>query len=361
MINKKIGGIRIRMDKRKVLLVNDRSFTAQEMIERLEWLKEYNVEFTNFPDRPDESEGDFQERMLQMEVHGPSEELAPSGLIDAVKDINILVVHFTVVPPSIIDAAKNLEFIGVLRGGWENVDLTTASKRGIPVSNSPGRSADAVADFTVGLMICESKNIVRSSIALRQGLWKQRYVNKNYLYNLKGKTIGLVGFGQIGSRVAKKLSGFEVNILTYDPYVSKEVIQDFGCKKTELDTLLKGSDFVSLHYRYNKGEKPIIGKRELSLMKPTAYLINTAREGLVDSDALYQALKDRKIGGAALDVFKTEPLPKDYPFFDLENVTLTPHLAGHSLDSMTAPFEILGKEIERFLKGESLQFVRNQD
>ncbi len=349
------------MEKKKILLVNDRNFTAQDMKDRLQKLSKYDVEFVTFSDRPDESEGDFQERMLQMEVNGPSEELSPSGLIDAIKDVNILVVHFTIIPPSIINAAKDLEFIGVLRGGWENVDLPAASKRGIPVSNAPGRSADAVADFTVGLMICESKNIVRSSIALKQGLWKQRYVNKDYLFNLKGKTIGLVGFGQVGSRVAKKLSGFDVNILTYDPYIPEDVIKKAGCKAADLDTLLKESDFVSLHYRYNKGDKPIIGKRELSLMKPTAYLINTAREGLVDSDALYQALKDRKIGGAAIDVYEKEPLPKDYPFFELENVTLTPHLAGHSLDSMTAPFEILGEEIERFLKGEPLQFVRNKD
>ncbi len=347
------------MKKRKVLLVNDRNFTAQEMINRLEWLNRYNIEFVTFPDRPDESEGEFQERMLQMEVHGPSEELAQSGLTDIIKDINILVVHFTIIPSSIINAAKDLELIGVLRGGWENVDLPAASKRGIPVSNSPGRSADAVADFTVGLMICESKNIVRSSIALRKGLWKQRFANKDFLYNLKGKTIGLVGFGQIGSRVAKKLSGFEVNILVYDPYIPEGTIKKAGCETVDLDTLLEKSDFVSLHYRYNKGDKSIIGPRELSLMKPTAYLINTAREGLVDSDALYQALKDRKIGGAAIDVYEKEPLPKDYPFFDLENVTLTPHLAGHSLDSMTAPFEILGEEIERFLKGGKLQFVRN--
>lgn len=349
------------MKKKKILLVNDRNFTAQKMIDRLQKLNKYDVEFVTFPDRPDESEGDFQERMLQMEVNGPSEELAPSGLIDAIKDINILVVHFTIIPQSIINAAKHLEFIGVLRGGWENVDIPAASKRGIPVSNSPGRSADAVADFTVGLMICESKNIVRSSIALRKGLWKQRYVNKDYLFNLKGKTIGLIGFGQIGSRVAKKLCGFDVNILTYDPYIPEDVIEKAGCKATDLGTLLKESDFVSLHYRYNKGDKPIIGKPELSLMKPTAYLINTAREGLVDSDALYQALKNREIGGAAIDVYEKEPLPKDYPFFNLENVTLTPHLAGHSLDSMAAPFEILGEEIERFLKGEPLQFVRNKD
>ena len=349
------------MNKKKMLVVNDRNFTGQTMIDRLKWLSKYDVEFVTFPDRPDESEGDFQERMLKMEVDGPSEALAPSGLIDIVNDINILIVHFTVIPASVIEAAKNLEFIGVLRGGWENVDLPAASNKKIAVSNAPGRSADAVADFTIGLMLAESKNIVRASIALREGLWKQKFTNTSYRHNLKGQTIGLIGFGQVGARVAKKLSGFEVNTLVYDPYISEEVIIKAGCKSVDLDSLLKESDFVSMHYRYNKGDKSMLRAREISLMKPTAYIINTAREGLIDSKALYQALKDHKIGGAALDVFKEEPLPKDYPFLELENVTLTPHLAGHSLDSMTAPFEILGDEIERFLKKEPLHFVKNKD
>jgi D-3-phosphoglycerate dehydrogenase len=300
------------------------------MINQLEWLSRYNLDFFTFSDRPDESQESFQKRMLEMEVHGPSEELAPPGLINIIKDINILVVHFT-------------------------------NTRKIPVSNSPGRSADAVADFTIGLMICESKNIIRSSIALRNGLWEKKYFNSNYHYNLKGQTVGLIGFGQVGSRVAKKLSGFEVNILVYDSLVLKEIIIKAGCQPVELDYLLQNSDFVSLHYRYSEETKNILGSREISLMKPTTYLINTAREGLVDSKALYKALKNRKIGGAALDVFDVEPLPNDSPFLQLENVTLTPHLAGHSLNSMITPFEILGKEIDRFLKNEPLKFVKNEN
>lgn len=344
-----------------MLIINDRNFTAQSMIDRLEWLSKYNLEFVTFSDRPDESEGSFQERMLNMEVNGPSEELVPPGLIDIIDDINILVTHFTVIPASIINAAKNLEFIGILRGGWENVDLPAASNRKIPISNSPGRSADAVADFTIGLMLAESKNIVRSSIALREGLWKQEFPNSPYRHNLRGQTVGLIGFGQVGSRVAKKLGGFEVNTLVYDPYISNEVIIKAGCQPIDLNSLLKQSDFVSLHYRYNKGDKSLLGPKEISLMKPTAYIINTARGGLIDGDALYQVLKDHKIGGAALDVFEEEPLPKNYQFFELENVTLTPHLAGHSLDSISTPFEILGNEIERFLKNEPLHFVKNKD
>ena len=347
--------------RKKILLVNDRYFTSEFMINQLEWLSRYNLDFFTFSDRSDESQPSFQKRMLEMEVHGPSEELAPPGLINIIKDINILVVHFTVIPSSVIFAAKNLEFIGILRGGWENIDLQAANTRKIPVSNSPGRSADAVADFTIGLMICESKNIVRSSIALRNGLWGKQYINSDYRYNFKGQTVGLIGFGQVGSRVAKKLSGFEVNILVYDSFVSKETIIKAGCQPVELDYLLQNSDFVSLHYRYSEETKNILGSREISLMKPTTYLINTAREGLVDSKALYKALKNRKIGGAALDVFDVEPLPNDSPFLQLENVTLTPHLAGHSLNSMITPFEILGKEIDRFLKNEPLKFVKNEN
>lgn len=349
------------MEKRKkILLVNDLYFTPEFMINQLKWLNQYNLDFFTFSDHPDESQESFQKRMLDMEVHGPLDELAPPELINVIKDINILVVHFTIIPSTIISAAKNLEFIGVLRGGWENVDLQAASLRKIPVSNSPGRSADAVADFTIGLMISESKNIVRSSMALRNGLWEKQYINSNYRYNLKGQTIGLIGFGQVGSRVAKKLSGFEVNILVYDSFVKKDTITNAGCQPVELDYLLQNSDFVSLHYRYTKETKNMLDSREISLMKPTAYLINTAREGLVNSRALCKALKERKIGGAALDVFDEEPLSSNSPFLQLENVTLTPHLAGHSLNSMITPFEILGQEIERFLKKEPLKFVRNE-
>ena len=175
--------------KKKILLVNDRYFTSEFIINQLKWLNRYNLDFFTLSDRPDESQKSFQKRMLEMEVYGPSEELAPPELINIIKDINILVVHFTVIPSSVIFAAKNLEFIGVLRGGWENIDLQAANARKILVSNSPGRSADAVADFTIGLMICESKNIVRSSIALRNGLWGKQYINSSYRYNLKGQTV----------------------------------------------------------------------------------------------------------------------------------------------------------------------------
>ena len=186
--------------KKKILLVNDRYFTSEFIINQLKWLNRYNLDFFTLSDRPDESQKSFQKRMLEMEVYGPSEELAPPELINIIKDINILVVHFTVIPSSVIFAAKNLEFIGVLRGGWENIDLQAANARKIPVSNSPGRSADAVADFTIGLIICESKNIVRSSIALRNGLWGKQYINSNYHYNLKGQTVGLIGFGLVFPR-----------------------------------------------------------------------------------------------------------------------------------------------------------------
>ena len=347
------------MKKKKVLLVNDRYFTPEFMRARLKWLSKYNLEFSTFTDHPGENQESFHRRMLDMEVNGPSEKLAPAELKKVIKDINILVVHFTIVPASVIKFAENLEFIGILRGGWENVDLKEASANHIFVSNSPGRSADAVADFTIGLMICESKNIVRGSIALRNGAWGRQYINSEYQYNLKGQTIGLIGFGQVGSRVAKKLSGFEVNILVYDPFIEREAIIRAGCQPVSLDELLTHSDFVSVHYRYTKETKNLIDSREISLMKSTAYLINTAREGIVNSKALIKALKERTIGGAALDVFEEEPLSNNSPFLELDNVTLTPHLAGISLNSIYAPFEILGEEIERFLKNESLKYNKS--
>ncbi|HDK26050.1 MAG TPA: hypothetical protein ENG48_03010 [Candidatus Atribacteria bacterium] len=175
--------------RKKILLVNDRYFTSEFMINQLEWLSRYNLDFFTFSDRPDESQESFQKRMLEMEVHGPSEELAPPGLINIIKDINILAVHFTVIPSSVIFAAKNLEFIGILKGGWENIDLQAANTRKIPISNSPSRSADAVADFTIGLMICESKNIIRSSIALRNGLLEKNILIRIIVIILKGRLL----------------------------------------------------------------------------------------------------------------------------------------------------------------------------
>ena len=347
------------MNKTKVLLVSDCMLTPERMREEFRGLEKYDLEFSTIADHPNDTEEEFQARMLKLEVEGPEAVTPPKGLIEAVEDVDVLIVHFTVVTEAVIKAAKKLKLIAVLRGGWENVNTKAATENGIIVVNSPGRSGDAVADFTVGMLIAESKNIVRSSIAFRKGLWKPEFHNSSYLHNLRGRNVGIVGFGEIGKRVANRLKGFGVNILAYDPFLPKENILNEGCTPVDLPTLLKESDYITLHLRFTEKTKHIIGKNELAMMKPTAYLVNTARSGLVDEKALIEALRNKQIGGAALDVYDTEPLPLDSPFFELENVTITPHLAGTSVDTMHNSFVILGEELERYFRNEKLQFVKN--
>lgn len=342
---------------RKILLVSDYVMKKQEMLDGFKFLEDYGAEFLTVDDAVGESPEEFQARMLYLEQNGP-ESITPSDhLLEQVKEAEILVVHLTAVSSRLLQVADKLKLIAVLRGGVENVNLEAAGKKGLLVVNSPGRSADAVSDFAIGLMISVAKNIVRGSLLMRKGQWVKEFENISYTYNLRGKTIGLVGFGEVGRRLVKKLSGFDVKILVYDPYVPKDVIEIAGCKSVTLSSLLKESDFISLHARLTQETEQMIGTPQFKIMKSTAYLINTARAGLVDEKALVQALKNGALGGAAIDVFSQEPVPPESPLFSFDNVVLTPHLAGVSCDTKANSIEILGKEIERFLKKEVLQYL----
>jgi D-3-phosphoglycerate dehydrogenase len=270
---------------------------------------------------------------LQIEQHGSDAVEPPEAIYEAAVDAEILITHFCPVTRRLIDACPRLQIIGVLRGGYENVNFAYARERGLLVFNTPGRNAAAVADFTVGMIIAEARNIARGHHGLKNGEWIRNYPNYQHIPDLPGRTVGLIGLGEIGRKVARRLSGFDVRILGYDPYVAPLLIAPYGVQLVGLDELLTASDFVSLHARLTAETRHLIGRRELALMKPTAYLINTARAGLVDEEALYKALSEGRIAGAALDVFEKEPPGRDYPLVNLPNVTLTPHMAGGSVDA----------------------------
>ena len=289
-------------------------------------------------------------RML--EEKGPEAIMPPADLFSLIEDADILIIQFLPLGRSLIDSARKLKAVGILRAGYENVDVDYLSSKGIMFFNNPGRNADAVSDFAIGMMLAEARNIARGHMSLKQGEWRREYVNSPYIPDLPGRVVGIVGFGQIGQLVARKLSGFEMRILACDPYVSNSVANSLNVQLTDLATLLKESDFVTLHARLTEENKHMIGADELALMKPTAFLINTARSGLIDEKALYEALRERKIGGAALDVFDQEPIGKDYPFVTLDNCTVTPHIAGTTNDALVkAPYK-LARELEKLLYGE---------
>jgi len=293
--------------------------------------------------------------------------LPHNKLLREAMDVDVLIVHRDKVTKDILEAAEKLKIIGTPHGGYvdEFIDIKEATKRGVPVIYTPGRNAEAVADFTFGLILALARHIVRADAVMRKSGWFTPFTWDEYQKwggpELFGKTIGIIGFGNIGMRVAIRAKGFGMNIIVYDPYVPEEKIEMFGAKPVDFETLLKNSDFVTIHVKLTSETKGMIGAKEISLMKPTSFLINTARADIVDKRALYEALKNRKIAGAALDVHWKEPLSSDDPFLRLDNVILTPHIAGDSPDVIRRHSLMIARDVERFLKGKRPLHVINPE
>lgn len=295
----------------------------------------------------------FTKIILDLEKKGPEVESAKYqfDIIGEIKSFkpDFIVTHFAPITKEIINTTDSLKAIGVMRGGIENVDAKTARECGVDVLNTPGRNANAVAEFTVGMILAEVKNIARGHGALKQGQWRKKYATGDFGYEIEGKTVGLVGFGKVGQLVAKMLSaGFGCKVLAYDPFMSDDQMKKFGVEKKELKDLMSESDVVSVHARLSEATKGLIGKEELAVMKPNAFIINTARAGLIDKDALFEALSSQKIMGAALDVFWEEPIDINYPFVNLDNVTITPHYAGSTYEAFRKAPLMLAKEIKEY-------------
>lgn len=346
------------MEKVKILLVSDGGITNNLMQEMYE-LEKYGAEITLVEDKEMYAMGPITDRMLEIELNGVDAAPTCKPLLDACADKDIIVVHVASINKEVINAAKKLKVVAVLRGGIENADIEALTEKGITLINAPWRSAHAVADFTVGMMIAENKNIARSHHLIFNGEWCKNYVNQEYIHDMRTRTVGLVGFGYIGQRVTERLTGFGSKVIVYDPYIDPKIIEDAGCTPVSLDELLEQSDFVSAHLRLTDTTKHFFSDKEFSKMKKTAYFINTARAGLVDTDALIKALKKKEIGGAAVDVFDIEPLPKDHPFLQLNNVTLTSHIAGTSADTMRNSVEIGLEDLKKYLQGLPMENVRN--
>ena len=301
---------------------------------------------------------ELQEKNLAVEKGGASASRPPPYVFEAAASADVLITQFCTVPAALLEAAPNLKVVGVLRAGVENVDVAAATARGVLVLNTPGRNADAVADFAVGMLIAEARNICRGHHGLKQGRWLREYPNSGHIPDLPGKTVGIVGLGEIGRKVARRLAGFEVALLAYDPFVKEAPA---GIRLVDLPTLLSESDFVTVHARLTKETEGLISRPLIARMKPTAYLVNTSRSALVDEGALYEALRDGKIAGAALDVFDKEPPGEDYPLVRLDNVTLTPHMAGGSNDAFFNCPKLLAAEVAKLLKGGEPRPVVNRE
>lgn len=267
--------------------------------------------------------------LVQVEKVGPDGIPVPEAFDDPnVSDAEIALCSYCVFSGEGMDKFPNLKVIATIRAGIENLDVEAATERGIVCIHCPGRNAEAVSDHAVGLLLSEVLNISRQHKLLSEGIWQRHFSTTPFTPQFRRKTVGIFGFGNIGVLTARKLSGFDMDITAYDPFVSEEKMKERGVRKVDKETLFRESDFVICHARLVPETYHTIGAAEFALMKPHSWFVNNARSGLIDMDALVEALREHRIAGAALDVFDVEPLPADSPLLELDNVTLTPHVAG---------------------------------
>ena len=278
----------------------------------------------------------------------------PDDIVRFVDGAEILINHLAPINGDILDRLPALKLIAVSRGGPVNIDVAACKTRNVKLVNTPGRNSSAVAEFTIAAILAETRLIRAGHESLRQGIWRgDLYRFDKIDAELSEMTVGLIGYGHIGTKVVRLLKPFGCRILVCDPYVplSAEDRED-DVEQVDLDTLLKRSDVVSLHARVTEETKGFLAAPQFARMKPGAYFINTARGPMVNYDDLYQALKSRHVRGAMLETFWLEPPPVDSPLLKLDNVTLTPHIAGASTTTVRIAARMIAEEIRRHGAGE---------
>ena len=249
-------------------------------------------------------------------------------------------------------SAPKLKLVQLLSAGYDRVDVEAARKAKVPVSNNGGANAIAVAEHTVLLMLAVLKQLVRFHQDVVAGKWRPPASSESPVYELSARTVGIIGLGNIGKKVARRAAAFDARVQYYDILRLTEAEEDaLGVRFVLLNELLRTSDVVTLHVPLNDSTRGMIGARELSQMKAGAILVNTCRGPVVDENALYEALKGKRIAGAGLDVLVEEPPAKNHPLFTLPSVTLTPHSAGPTWENWTARFRNGFDNIERVAGG----------
>ncbi len=286
---------------------------------------------------------------------GPEGKISREGLLEEVKKVDaILSVLTEKIDEGVMEAAgKQLKIVANYAVGYDNIDVAEAKKRGIMVTNTPGVLTEAVAEHTIALLFGIAERIVEADRFTRAGKY-QAWGPKLLLgASIKEKTLGIVGLGRIGSEVARRMQdGFDLKIIYYDLRRNEELEKKYGMEYRELDDLLKEADFVSLHTALTPETRHLINAERLKIMKPTAYLINTSRGPVIDEKALVEALKDKVIAGAALDVYENEPALTP-GLVDLENIVLTPHIASATKETRDKMAEMAAKNIIAALEGQT--------
>ena len=287
---------------------------------------------------------------------------AVSELIEKLQGVEIAATHLAPFSAEVFKNAPDLKMIGVCRGGPVNIDLKAATEAGVLVSYAPGRNAQAAAEFAIALMLAAMRRITRGNSDLHNGIWRgDFYSYEKTGIEICGSTVGLIGYGAIGRIVAKILIAMGANVIVFDPYTDKTVMEADGVESVELDYLLKNSSVVSLHARLTSESRNILNAENMKLLPEGAVIVNSARGGLMDYKPLPDLLRSGRIGAIALDVYDIEPPPSDWPLLGIENVVLAPHLAGATKQTAWRAANIICDEIKLFLEGKAPQFVANKE
>ena len=273
-------------------------------------------------------------------------------LIKIARDADgLLNLYFGPISRRVIESLTRCKVISRYGIGIDTIDIPAATEHGIIVTNVPSYCIDEVSDHTMALILGCARKIVLLNSKVKNREWDFK-ISKP-IFRLKGKVLGLIGFGKIARTIARKAKVFGFNLLFYDPYISEEIIKKYPAESVSLKELLKESDFVSIHTPLNQETRHLLGEEQFKIMKDTAFLINTARGGIVDTEALYKALREGWIAGAALDIIEgVPPLTSQDLLLKLENVIVTPHAAWYSEESIIELQESAAEEVARVLKGE---------
>jgi D-3-phosphoglycerate dehydrogenase len=276
-------------------------------------------------------------------------EIKSSEIISSAKDYEVIVVRSrTKITKEIIDAASRLRIIARVGVGLDNVDVKAAEAKQIKVINAPEAASTAVAELAIGLMISLARSIPRADAETKKGNWIKKELTGS---QLSGKYLGIIGVGNIGRNIGRMAKALRMNLIGYDIYpINREFINETGMIVTDLNTLLESSDFVTCHVPSTQETKHMFNTERFTKMKPNAFLINTSRGDIIDENALYEMLKNNKLGGAALDVFEVEP-PTNKLLLGLPNIVCTPHIGAQTKEAQELASIVIAEKIIQILRG----------
>lgn len=288
---------------------------------------------------------------FEVEVNPEDRVLTREELLEKVRGRDAILCLLTdKIDAQVMDSATGARIFANYAVGYDNIDVPEATKKGILITNTSGVLTETTADLAWALLMATARRVVEADRFTRAGKFKGWGPMLLLGVDVWGKTLGLVGAGRIGSAMARRSVGFKMNLLYHDPYSNRELEEELGVKKADLDTLLKESDFISIHVPLTQETHHLIGEREFSLMKHSAHLINTSRGPVVDEEALVQALQNRRIAGAGLDVYEHEPQLTP-GLTELDNVVVVPHIASASTETRTKMATIAAQSITDFFEG----------